>query len=79
MRDTLINSPVALVGGHMYFFENGERKLLYDFNAKVDDIVTYYVPKIQRFYDISSNGGFTAGQDKEYKLKVDKIDTLVAL
>ncbi|MBK9580747.1 MAG: T9SS type A sorting domain-containing protein [Saprospiraceae bacterium] len=69
--------PVALVGGHMYFFENGERKLLYDFNAKVDDIVTYYVPKIQRFYDISSNGGFTAGQDKEYKLKVDKIDTLV--
>ena len=69
--------PIAMLGGQMYFFEGGERKLLYDFNANVGDIVTYYVPKVQRYYDISSNEGFTIGKDKAYKLKVDRIDTLM--
>lgn len=69
--------PLAQVNGKMYFHENGEAKLLYNFNAEVGEVVTYFVPKVQRFYDVSSNGGFTQGLDKPYKLIIDKIDTLV--
>ena len=69
--------PLALKGGKMYFFEQGQKKLLYDFNARVGDVVTYYVPQLQRLYDISSNRGFTEVKDKSYKILIERIDTLI--
>ncbi len=69
--------PLALKGGKMYFFEQGQKKLLYDFNARVGDVVTYYVPQLQRLYDISSNRGFTEVKEKSYKILIERIDTLI--
>lgn len=41
----------------VYFFENGQFKLLYDFNLEVGDTMTFSIPHNSHYYDFSCGAG----------------------
>lgn len=51
--------PIARVNQKLFFNEGGEMKLFYDYGLKEGSTFEYNVPKVQRYYDISSNQGST--------------------
>jgi hypothetical protein len=44
-------------GDRVYFFENGQFKLLYDFNLNAGDTMTFSIPHNSMYYDFSCGGG----------------------
>lgn len=65
--------------GRMYFYEDGEWKLLYDFNAKVGDTVTFYISKKYHYYNTFTVPGVFDEDiinNNPYQLRIVKIDTI---
>lgn len=63
----------------MYFYEDGIWRLLYDFNAKQGDTVTYYLPRNYHYYSsYSINAPFEdyIYQLNPYKLRIESVDTI---
>jgi hypothetical protein len=63
----------------MYFYENDEWKLLYDYNAKVGDTISFHISKKYPYYfrfTIPSYYDTTIIQNNPYRLRVVKIDTI---
>ena len=56
----------------MYFYENDEWKILYDFNLNVGDTLDYHLP------EVNGNYGFGADPTIQYQMVVNKIDTVYA-
>ncbi len=71
--------PMARVDGKLYFYEDGKQKLFFDYNLGINDTLTYFVPKVQPYYDISSNGGFTSPDSVAYSLVIDSISKVTSL
>lgn len=68
--------------GKMYFYEDDEWKLLYDFTAQVGDTVTFHISKKYPYYFKFSIPAFfdpTVIENNPYRLKVVKIDTVDAV
>ncbi len=42
----------------VYFFEDGQFKLLYDFNLNEGDTMTFHVPQNVAYYDVTCGGGY---------------------
>jgi len=68
--------PIAIVNNKMIFLEKGESHLYYDFSAKIGDTITYKVPSLAYYYDITFNNGFTRPELPSFQIVVDKIDTV---
>ena len=65
--------------GKMYFYEDDEWKLLYDFTAQVGDTVSFHISEKYPYYFIYSIPAFydsTVITNNPYRLKVVKIDTV---
>lgn len=65
--------------GKMYFYEDDEWRLLYDFTAQIGDTVTYYISKTYPYYfkfgvPIPFNQGLV--DDNPYQLVIKNIDTI---
>ena len=71
--------PVYSKNGKMLFYEDNKWKLLYDFNAKVGDTVTYHVSQKYPYYGrLSVPIPFNQEllNDNPYQLTIEKIDSI---
>jgi hypothetical protein len=71
--------PIAIVNKKMIFLENGDSQLLYDFNAKIGDTVTYKVPSLAYYYDVTFNEGFTKPSLPAFKMIIENIDSVMSI
>lgn len=71
--------PIYSKNGKMLFYEDSKWKLLYDFNAKVGDTVTYHVSQKYPYYGrLSVPIPFNQEllNDNPYQLTIEKIDSI---
>jgi hypothetical protein len=68
--------PIAIVNKKMMFFEQGASHLIFDFAAQIGDTVTYKVPSLAYYYDITFNKGFTRPILPSFQMIVSSIDTV---
>ncbi|MEZ4912123.1 MAG: T9SS type A sorting domain-containing protein [Saprospiraceae bacterium] len=70
--------PIAITDEKMIFIEKGESHLLFDFSAKFGDTVTYKVPSLAYYYDVTFNEGFTKPELPTFQMIIENIDTVTS-
>lgn len=70
--------PVFTKDKKVYFYEDNQWHLLYDFSAVTGDTVTYHISKKSNEFFIGGNNNITpmAYQQNPFKLKIERIDTV---
>ncbi|MFZ1702845.1 MAG: hypothetical protein WAT79_00785 [Saprospiraceae bacterium] len=69
--------PVYNKGNKMFFYEEGQWWLLYDFSAKQGDTVEFFLSKKTELFTFGRTGVPPLGENP-YKLVVEKVDTVLA-